>query len=337
MRILVIAIGQNQTSLKNSFASLSGLGQFYYFDWTTYNSTIEREGAFENVVRKLQPHLVFAQIQTADVFSLGFIRDTCKLYNNDCLLVQWTGDVREPLPKHYVDHAVYDFDLSLFCSLDDVARMESAMKAHNDNVADVDKRDVGFLPISFNEPEFNPHGFTDKSHDIVFMGNNYIDRFPLSQFRCQMVAYLKNKFHDRFTVYGSNWEGAHAIHDWKVEGAVYRQTKIGINLNHYQHSAYTSDRLFRMMACGTFVLTYKIPDIDYLNIVDDHHLVSWSSLDELSDKIRFYLKHDSIRENIAMNGREWVWGKHRWSNRAEIIYKWYHQKHQTLRTTKQKQ
>jgi spore maturation protein CgeB len=63
-------------------------------------------------------------------------------------------------------------------------------------------------------------------------------------------------------------------------------------------------------SCGTFVLADKPQDFDELGFKDGEHLVLYKDISDLKDKIKYYLKHDEEREEIAINGMNFVRKKH---------------------------
>lgn len=66
------------------------------------------------------------------------------------------------------------------------------------------------------------------------------------------------------------------------------------------HSA-VSLRVFDVLACGGFLLTTWQPEIVEL-FEDEKELVLFSEVDEMLDKIEYYLCHDDERKEIAQNG-----------------------------------
>src|SRR5678815_484504 len=102
------------------------------------------------------------------------------------------------------------------------------------------------------------------------------------------------------------------------EAAVYRGSKIGINLSHMDLGSYTSDRMFRLMACGRMCIAYRHKDI-HREFIEGLHLRTWSTLDELESLVTYYLENDSARINIARNGCELVHQKYNWAERLKTI------------------
>ena len=79
--------------------------------------------------------------------------------------------------------------------------------------------------------------------------------------------------------------------------------KIGIGSNSFNRPKYTSDRLGNYVACGTFYLTQYIEGIEELfeRGVD----IDWfETVEEMHEKIRFYLAHPLDRERIAQQCRQ---------------------------------
>ena len=74
-----------------------------------------------------------------------------------------------------------------------------------------------------------------------------------------------------------------------------------INLNFTQGG--TSDRTYKVLAAGGFLLTQPWPTIDDQFIVH-RHLVTFDGLHDLRKKILYYLTHDEERKQIAHAGYE---------------------------------
>lgn len=72
-----------------------------------------------------------------------------------------------------------------------------------------------------------------------------------------------------------------------------------------------SGKYTEVLACGTLLLTTIPGDLDKLGYVDGKHLVIYKNdFSDLKDKIRYYLKHDEEREQIAKTGMELVRKNH---------------------------
>jgi spore maturation protein CgeB len=73
-----------------------------------------------------------------------------------------------------------------------------------------------------------------------------------------------------------------------------------------------------VLAAGGFLLTnYQTEIPDYFEIAGD--LDVYENLDDLKEKIKFYLRHEDIRRQIAENGREKVRKYHTYYDRIGTI------------------
>jgi spore maturation protein CgeB len=79
-------------------------------------------------------------------------------------------------------------------------------------------------------------------------------------------------------------------------------------------------RYYEAMASKTTLLVCNRFDRVYDNILEeDKHCIMFGSLEELEDKIRHYLKHDSERMKIVNNAYELINKKHTWNHRGEFM------------------
>lgn len=81
--------------------------------------------------------------------------------------------------------------------------------------------------------------------------------------------------------------------------------KIGIGVNSFNKRKYSSDRLGNYIACGTFYLPHYFEGIEEI-FKQGINLDWFKTIDELDEKIKFYLKHDAIRRNIARASQKFI-------------------------------
>jgi len=294
-RILHIALNVGQDTQPALTRALSSMGEYRQVDWRADKSYHDTIGG---ICQEWNPALVFMQFQTSGTFSREYIE---QLRAPGRTVVSWSGDVREPMPSWYADlgHA---FDLTLVTNLD----WADALRA--------DGVKADYLQIGFNQEMYHPWGSVKPGAPIVFMGSHYGDIFPLSQERLAMVKTLKKVYKGEFAVYGNGWP----FETWKLthaqEAATYRGCKIAIGISQLELRRYTSDRLFRAMGCGPLYLARWRPGIE-LDFERGVHLDWWRTLDELEEKINYYLAHDTERQKIAQAGMELVHTRHTWLDR----------------------
>ena len=70
------------------------------------------------------------------------------------------------------------------------------------------------------------------------------------------------------------------------------------------------------LACGTFVISDKIPSAETLF---EGNVITYENAEDLNEKIKYYLSHDEERRMIAEKGKEIVLKNHTFDNRVDTI------------------
>jgi spore maturation protein CgeB len=281
-----------------------------HFDWTPYQ---DNPHFINQQVRKVfhdfKPDIVFMQLQHAGVISIP----TAQYLAENSITVNWTGDVRHPIPFWYAELGKH-IDCTLFSNMNDVDTFNALGIPAN------------YLQVGFDEHTFTPHGNKNPHYpDIVFLGSNYLDsfEFPLSRLRYQMVQTLNKRYGARFMAYGNNWaklQGREQFLHPPQEAEAYRSSKISINLSHFDYGRYSSDRMLRMMGSGGFCLTHHFKDIEKDYDVGTH-VATWNGIDSLIRQIDYFLDHPDEREQIRQAGCDFVRGNYTWNNVMEELKK----------------
>lgn len=81
-------------------------------------------------------------------------------------------------------------------------------------------------------------------------------------------------------------------------------SKVNININSWPSPTGPNLRVFDIPACGSFLLTEYVEEID--DLFETGEMESFKCPDELRDKAAYYLSHDMERERIARRGYEKV-------------------------------
>lgn len=270
-------------------SGLDSVFECLHLDWTKYGTKCYiLQFDILQAFQKFNPDIVFMHLQSGDVIEIPTVVEMAKT----AIVFSWTGDVRYPLPQHYLDMGKH-IHSTLFTNVDDVDTCRA-----NGVSAD-------FLQVGFDSKRFNPLGAINPNQpEIVFLGSNYpSNHFPLTNLRYEMVARLQGEFGNRFGFYGGGWDGAENgnITDYNEEGKLYRSCKIAINLSHFAYKRYSSDRMFRILGSGAFCLTHHFPEIE-TDFKVGEELVVWDDLNDLVNKIHYYLANDRERARIALNG-----------------------------------
>jgi len=263
-------------------------------------------------VRNLQPKppdIVFIHVNTPtpahhpSLLDIEFIKELRKY----SFVVNYTFDVRENIDCH-INIAPHT-DLILFSNMTDVKKMRAL---GYDN--------VDYMQVSADYNLFSKGAHSISVPDIVFIGNNFAPsnlNFPLAADRKEMVDFLYKNYPKDFKAYGMGWH-TKIINTPEDQRELYNGCKIAISHNQFDYECYTSDRLFRIMACGTFCITKHFEGIETMFNVGEH-LVTYRTLDELKYKIDYYLQLPDERQKIADAGYLHVRENHTWFKRIEKL------------------
>ncbi len=90
---------------------------------------------------------------------------------------------------------------------------------------------------------------------------------------------------------------------------IFRQSRINLNITMRSIQTGIPQRIWDVLACGGFLLTNDQPELhEYFEV--GKHLEVYRNRQELMDKIDYYLKHEDVRKEIAINGYREVCEKH---------------------------
>src|SRR3989304_4718945 len=233
-------------SMGEAFAS--AVSSYTKINWPDIAGKRKGKEILEDEIRKefteKNISLVFMQLQAPNIIS----HDIAKWMKEKAFVVNWTGDVRENIDWYI--HLSSHINLTLFTNMTDVEKMKE-QNLHSD-----------YLQIGYDEKIYYREEIKSTVPDIVFLGNNYSDMFPLSNQRQQMISLLKQTYEERFAIYGTGWKETKTVATRDMERLIYNNCKIAINQNHFNHKRFSSDRIFRIMGCGAMCLSTYFPDAE---------------------------------------------------------------------------
>jgi hypothetical protein len=168
-----------------------------------------------------------------------------------------------------------------------------------------------YIDKSYNKDEFD--------YDVIFVGSKgYHPEYP---YRPQLIDFLRETYGDRFLHVGGDGDTG------TVRGAklnkIYARSKIAIgdtlNIN-FKYPYYSSDRLFESTGRGGFTIYPNIFGLDkYFKDKKEIVFYEHGNLEDLKNKIDYYLEHDNEREAIRMAGHERAKTDHTYLNRWKTI------------------
>ena len=175
----------------------------------------------------------------------------------------------------------------------------------------------------------------DRDIDVIFIGTLHISKMPLlaqikrglgSRIVMRGLAPLKNNLYFNVKYGFPGWMRPVPFGSYVP---LYQRSKIGINLHNRGDYTVGSYRLFDLPANGVMQISDGGSFLSAFYEVDKE-IVSYASVDELIDKVRYYLDHPEERNTIASNGYKRVMKEYRHKTlmrrAGEIISRGIHEK-----------
>ena len=191
-----------------------------------------------------------------------------------------------------------------------------------------------FEPSAFAAGEITDQDRELYSCDVTFVGNLGSKPQYLSRRQC-LNTVINSGFHLKWwgprlprklstiplimgklgRAYGGSfvWGETHA--------KISRLSKIYLGFDAMPHIRKSmSERMYIAVGCGAFYMCNHVDGIEEV-LKPDKEIVTFRSEDEMIDKIRYYLKHDAVRMNIAGAGQRRVLREHTYETRIKEMMK----------------
>lgn len=204
-------------------------------------------------------------------------------------IIKWAADVRDEPSAHDISHLHFcDFFFGTFGG-DYLKKHRLHMPSHAKAMSMITFTDSDF----YNKSNKNEKYFSE----ILWTGRRGFGDNPL---RNDVIDFLLNTNYNKkiFGIENTEW-----VQDDYIK--YISNTLIGVGINSFNRPKYTSDRLGNYMSCGIFYLPHYFEGI---NEVFERGLnLDWfEDVNELEEKINFYLKNNKKREEIAKKGQEFI-------------------------------
>ena len=178
-----------------------------------------------------------------------------------------------------------------------------------------------FIPAGVYDKECYIHKDYDPNrfdHDVIFVGSKgYHPEYP---YRPQLIDYLRETYGKRFLHVGGDGDTG-TIRGDKLN-KIYARSKVAIgdSLNiDFKYPYYTSDRLFESTGRGGFTIYPAIKGLEELFSTDEIVFYEHGNLNDLKNKIDYYLSHDKEREEFRIRGHKKTKSTHTYVHRWKQI------------------
>ena len=165
------------------------------------------------------------------------------------------------------------------------------------------------------EPQAYPKIEIIKKYDVGFVGHHQDTKNYNGFTRTDALDRLFKEFPNFY--YGSRHPGFPEKNLFEDAAKKFSLSKVAFNISIGDD---INMRVFETLSTGSFLLTNWIPTLEYI-FDDGKHLVTYSTLDEMVELVKYYLEHDDEREAIAKAGYEEFINNHTYRHRVEKILK----------------
>ena len=246
-----------------------------------------------NVVGNYSPDLiVLGHADLIDIKTLEII----KKYYPETKITQWFLDRMDSEWKNNKNRFIKKIDImdSNFCTTDP-------------NILKFSKKyPIYYLPNPVDKSFEILKNYKNKNlkNDVFFAMSHGVHRGTLKKGKFDQRENFLKKLTDKlpnikFDIYGIN--NKEPIWSENFINAL-SQSKIALNLSQGKPSKfYTSDRFAQLIGNGVLVLIDK--KTCYNNFLNVNEIISYSNLNDLTNKIVKYASNDKLRQKIAKNGR----------------------------------
>ncbi|QDU10762.1 glycosyltransferase [Gimesia aquarii] len=209
------------------------------------------------------------------------------------------------LPDHLRPAAcwVIDTHMNFEWCLEKTARYDFVFAAQNDGAERLQHEGIVsalWLPLAC-DPEIHRPYSEPKQYDFSFVGN------LVGQERCALLESLNEKYPDcfigqtYFEEMARTYAASHVIFN--------RSVKNDVNM-----------RVFEALGCGGLLLTNDLSENGQAELfTDGKHLVTYQCLEELCDKMDYYLKRETERNKIARQGHKLAVSQHTYQHRMQSL------------------
>lgn len=177
-----------------------------------------------------------------------------------------------------------------------------------------------YFPTACDLSFHKRHAASTKTTDILIFGVGKHSRFKPREYRIKIVQQLMKDFPGKkIKIFGRNWGPIKTL--GHLGGVQFideiNHAKISVDLQ--QEHAPLAHRMFESMACGTYTITCKRPEVD--TILPGDLIGKYVSYVDLKNKIQILLNTDSAREESAKLMYENTIKNHSMINRIDNLLK----------------
>ena len=249
-------------------------------------------------IKNYNPNIIFfGHSDNIDVETLKEIKNL----NNEIIISHWNED---PMMKSLSDSILNINKLSKYNDYVDANFITTDPKIVNKRNQSIKNLNFFFIPVDKNIETYNVYNMRP-SNDIFYAMSHGVNRAILKRGKfdervlfldklTKKIRSIKYDFYgykNREPVWGNNFYKA------------LTNSKMGLNLSRgHPTKYYSSNRIASLIGNG--LLTFIDKKTKLNEIFNNNEVVFYENIYDLSSKIKFYLKNERLRRNIAKNGKK---------------------------------
>ena len=300
-RLYNISLGKKFTNgfIRNNHDVLEISDRDFIKNNKSFNLIPNRNG-FQNYLietfKNYKPDLLFfGHTRNIDLSTI----EEFKSINKNLIISQWNEDPVMP-DLHYSKQNIANINLySKFVDHNFITTHPTVLK----NKANSNNFHFFFVPVDRNIECFDVFKMNPKK-DLFYAMSHGVNRAVLRKGvednRVEFLDKLVKKIPDiKYDFYG--FANKQPIWGNNFNNSLIN-SKMGLNLSRGKPTKYySSNRIASIMGNG--LLTFIDKKVQMNDFFNKNEIIFYNSVDELSDKIRFYAQNEKIRKKIAKNGK----------------------------------
>lgn len=293
----------NHAKYKKAFlGGLQDAGLVYFYDYK--RDEFSAPAHIARIADAWQPHLIFSNIHGG--FSAEQIT-RIRQHTPNAVWCNWIGDVWDTI--HFDQLPLWrSMDILFTCNADYIDRLRSeGINAHH--------LLGGYEAVNMDALPDMP------AHDVLWQANQRNGQ------RTQMIDVLQSAKRDGHDVGVYAFDGYDTLrtgdtwYNWNEIRALNANATLAISDNEFNASGYTSNRIWEILiAGGALCLHQETPDFKhYTGLKDGVHYVAWRDLDDLREKIIYWLapENQKRRRQIVRNAQRQAEKHHSFAHRVQ--------------------
>lgn len=320
-RVLHVHLGTPDDPQAGLVRALTALGSagYWQINWYAHpRDTLQQ--AILAATSALKPTLVFMQLQTPGIVDVATVHEIRRI-SPGVVIATWCGDIANNNSPWNVGWQVplgQAVDLTLHTSMTHVDALRAAGVAS-----------AAYLQIGYDRDQYHSNGpASQRPVDVTFLGNRYYSDQYLSTMRQhdaglrdEVISVMARAFGESFRLYGGGFGPQTSALPLNRAHEGYHNAKIGLNISLCNFfPAYQSDRIFRILGCGSLLLTKRFPLMSSYGLVDGTNCLVWDTAADAVAGARHALSsRPDCLDSIAAAGAQLAEANHTWEVRMREL------------------